>query len=425
MNKALGIALAALTVGGCGAQDGAQANGGAASEASANQQTPPASAAAPEIDLLTLAEGAVVVSASANAPAALSLTDGAPRTAWVNSGRRDPLPYSFVFELRAPTRLAHVGVVGAGARPGGVQGGAARGIVIEGSAEGPDAGYRRLAAFDAAAEGESLAQIPTGEPVRWLRFTVISNHGSAIFTYLAGAIVRGEQILPARLADFRGVFQTGPRDFVELKQEGGVITGCYSEQGGAVRGTLSGEADRGVARLRWRSDEGVTGAALLVIDSRGALNGVRYRDRSRGAWAGPQAAAGTTTQCSRQDPPANPIAAALETDGRALIYGILFDHDRATLRPESTPALERLLAALRGAPALGLTIEGHTDSDGADDYNLRLSDARARSVIAWLAARGIAAGRLDPAGRGETRPVAGNDTADGRALNRRVEAVRR
>jgi outer membrane protein OmpA-like peptidoglycan-associated protein len=317
-------------------------------------------------------------------------------------------------------------VIGAGARPGGVQGGAARGIVIEGSAEGPDAGYRRLAAFDAAAEGETLAEASNGEPVRWLRFTVTSNHGSAIFTYLGDPIARGEQMSPPAMPAFRGVFQVGPRDFVELKQgENGIVTGCYSEQGGAVRGTLSGEAMGGVARLRWRSGDGVDGVAMFVIDSRGALNGVRYRDRSRGTWGGGPAPEGTVTQCSREEAPANPVAAALEADGRALIYGILFDFDQAVIRPGSEPALERLLAALQADPALRLTIEGHTDSDGADAYNLDLSGRRARAVVDWLVGRGIAPDRLAPAGRGETAPVAGNDSADGRALNRRVEAVRR
>ena len=377
-------------------------------------------------ELATLAEGAVLLSASANAPAALSLTDGAPQTSWVNSGRRDPLPYSFVVELRAPTRLSQVGMAGPGERPGGVDGGAARNVLIEGSSLGPDSGWRRLAEIEAAPSGDSLATPAPGDPVRWLRYTVSTNHGSPIFTYVGDTIARGVQLSPPAYPAFRGIFQTGPRDFVELKQgDGGLITGCFSEQGGAIRGSLSGEALAGIARLAWRSDENVTGTALFVIDSRGRLNGVRYRDRSRRAWAGPPAPEGASTQCSREDAPANPVAAALESDGRALIYGILFDFDQATLRPESQAALARLLAALQANPSMRLTIEGHTDSDGADDYNLDLSDRRARAVVAWLVASGIAAERLEAAGRGETRPVASNDTADGRALNRRVEAVRR
>ena len=427
MRTSLTACLLALAIVACEGENGAQpgaANGAAARENVARDPTA-AQSPRPDPDLLTLAEGAVVLSASANAPAALALTDGAPRIPWQNEGRRDPLPYTFVFELRAPTRVRQVGIAGAGERPGGIQGGSARGVTVEASSEGPETGYRQIASLEAAPDGETLVPVAAGAPIRWLRFTVSSNHGSGIWTYIGEAIVRGEQALPDPALGFAGVYRTGPRDFVELKQEGGAITGCYSSQGGTDRGSLSGEAEKGVARLGWRSDEGVTGTALFVIDSRRRLNGVRYRDRSRAAWAGGAAPAGTVTQCSAAPGPANPIAAALEADGRALIYGIRFDFDQAVLKPESAPALERLLAALQGNSGLRLTIEGHTDADGADDYNLRLSADRARAVVGWLVARGVDSGRLEPAGRGETRPVADNATADGRALNRRVEAVRR
>lgn len=424
MRKAFAAILLVCSTMACESGNDAQTPGGGNGAQTTKAEAHTAPPARPT-ELATLAEGAVILSASANAPAALALTDGAAATAWVNGGRRDPLPYSFVVELRAPTRLREVGLLGPGDRPGGVQGGAARTVLIEGSAQAPDSGYRALATIEAAPSRETLAEVPAGEPVRWLRYTISTNHGSAIFTYVGDLIVRGDQADPPAAA-FRGIFQTGPRDFVELKQGAdGTISGCYSEQGGSVRGTISGEAERGVARLRWRSEDGIAGPALIVIDSRGRFNGVRYRDRSRGAWTGPPAPTGASTQCSREEAPPNPVAAAIEADGRAIIYGILFDFDQATLRPESRPALDRLLGALQGTPTLRLTIEGHTDSDGADDYNLALSDRRARAVVAWLVERGIAADRLEAAGRGETRPVAGNDTADGRALNRRVEAVRR
>jgi OOP family OmpA-OmpF porin len=116
---------------------------------------------------------------------------------------------------------------------------------------------------------------------------------------------------------------------------------------------------------------------------------------------------------------------ALETEGVARLYGIHFEVDSDVPKPSATAALERLLAALRAAPDLVVDIEGHTDSDGEDAYNLDLSNRRAQSVVNWLVAQGIDATRLGPVGKGEAEPVASNDTADGKALNRRVDIRRR
>jgi OOP family OmpA-OmpF porin len=129
--------------------------------------------------------------------------------------------------------------------------------------------------------------------------------------------------------------------------------------------------------------------------------------------------------CSSLPAPANPIAEALENDGAARIYDILFDFDRATLKSSSGPALQQLLEALQGNASMAVDIEGHTDSVGEDAYNLALSQQRAQSVVAWLVDHGVPESRLNAVGKGETQPAASNDTADGRALNRRVEVRRR
>jgi outer membrane protein OmpA-like peptidoglycan-associated protein len=120
------------------------------------------------------------------------------------------------------------------------------------------------------------------------------------------------------------------------------------------------------------------------------------------------------------------IAPALEKDKRVAVYGIYFDFASAKLKPESTPVLDEIADALNANPSWNLTIEGHTDNVGGADYNLDLSKRRAAAVQDALVTRyHISADRLSTAGFGFTRPKASNDTPEGRALNRRVELVRK
>lgn len=102
---------------------------------------------------------------------------------------------------------------------------------------------------------------------------------------------------------------------------------------------------------------------------------------------------------------------------------ILFDVNEATLKNEARVVIAKLAGILLILPELNLRIEGHTDSTGDSDYNMRLSERRAASVRDFLAGQGIAGRRMVAVGYGLTRPVASNDTRDGRARNRRVEIV--
>jgi outer membrane protein OmpA-like peptidoglycan-associated protein len=124
--------------------------------------------------------------------------------------------------------------------------------------------------------------------------------------------------------------------------------------------------------------------------------------------------------------PATPkIAKALATTKRVVVYGIYFDFASSTLKPESTPVLKEIADALRANPSWRLTIEGYTDNVGGVDYNLDLSRRRAAAVrSALIASYHIQGERLNTVGYGLSRPKASNDTAQGRALNRRVELVR-
>jgi outer membrane protein OmpA-like peptidoglycan-associated protein len=115
------------------------------------------------------------------------------------------------------------------------------------------------------------------------------------------------------------------------------------------------------------------------------------------------------------------IAAELDRTGRAMLYGIYFDFDSATLKPESMRTLNEILQLLRERPNLNLIIEGHTDSTGTEKYNLDLSQRRSQSVVNWLLEHQINRSRVVPKGHGEAEPISSNNTEAGRALNRRVQ----
>jgi OOP family OmpA-OmpF porin len=121
--------------------------------------------------------------------------------------------------------------------------------------------------------------------------------------------------------------------------------------------------------------------------------------------------------------PAEAMKRELDTKGHVALY-INFDFDKADIKPDSHPIIDQMVKLLKDNPGLRLTVEGHTDNAGAPDYNRKLSDARARSVVAALTSRGIEAGRLKAVGYGQDKPVADNSTDDGKAKNRRVELVK-
>jgi outer membrane protein OmpA-like peptidoglycan-associated protein len=116
------------------------------------------------------------------------------------------------------------------------------------------------------------------------------------------------------------------------------------------------------------------------------------------------------------------IAKSIRETGKVDIYGINFDVDKTNIKPESAPTLEQVAKVLKDDPSLKLEVAGHTDNTGGAEHNMKLSGGRAAAVVAALVKQyGIAAARLQAKGYGDTRPVASNDTDEGRAKNRRVE----
>ncbi len=120
-----------------------------------------------------------------------------------------------------------------------------------------------------------------------------------------------------------------------------------------------------------------------------------------------------------QPPTADAMKDKLDIDGHIALY-INFDFDKATLKPDAQP----IVTLPKNDLDLKVSIDGNTDSIGGHDYNVKLSQARAASVVAAITAAGIDGSRLSSAGYGRDKPIASNDTDDGRAKNRRVELVK-
>jgi OOP family OmpA-OmpF porin len=118
------------------------------------------------------------------------------------------------------------------------------------------------------------------------------------------------------------------------------------------------------------------------------------------------------------------IKSALDTDGKIVTHGILFDTGKDIIKAESLPTLKSILAILNDTPDLKFSIEGHTDNQGSRGINQPLSEKRAEAVKAWLVGKGIDADRLRSKGWGDTKPIDKNESVEGRANNRRVEFVK-
>lgn len=149
----------------------------------------------------------------------------------------------------------------------------------------------------------------------------------------------------------------------------------------------------------------------------------RYAKNGRDLWARLFYEFGALLSFQVADTGAEDWAARLARDCRVPLYGVFFDFNKATIKPESEPVLQKAATLLKGN-AEKIEVRGHTDAIGNEADNLKLSEARAASVRTWLTGHGIDAARLGSKGFGKSQPVADNGTEQGRAKNRRVELAR-
>lgn len=195
-----------------------------------------------------------------------------------------------------------------------------------------------------------------------------------------------------------------------------MVVGCSTQAGtGSLLGGGAGAALGGViGQLIGKNTKStVIGAAVgtAVGTTAGALIG-KHMDKVRA-----KAAAVENAQVSEITDQNGLTAVKVAFDG-----GILFDHAKATLRSNTKTALSKFANVLKSEPDLFIDIQGHTDSTGSDRVNDPLSEQRAQAVANYLVNCGVPSRQFqNVSGFGSRQPVASNETAEGRAQNRRVE----
>jgi outer membrane protein OmpA-like peptidoglycan-associated protein len=304
----------------------------------------------------------------------------------------------------------------------------AKDVDVEMSDSGASSGFQKIASVSLE-DRVDHQQFPVSAemPGRWVRLTAKNNHGSPDYTEIMDFRAYGTQLTHTPFPDVSGTYNTS-YDKMHLLQQGTSVTGCYEYDGGLLTGGLEGR----IMKITWTQQEGKKrGPAVMVFSADGHnLFGLWWYEgnekSSPGHWDGPKVST-TVGSCPHWKGVGTEqqIAADLEKSGRSRVYGINFDTDSDHIKDESKPTLDKIVALLKTAPELKLTIEGHTDSTASAEYNQGLSERRAAAVRAYLVAAGIDGSRLSSVGFGASRPVATNDTALGRAQNRRVELAKK
>jgi len=384
----------------------------------------PGSARAETVNLLSLQEGCLPLLVPENYGGwdAHNLLDDSPASGWASATGK-VADNVFVFEMIGEAMIESFEFDTAGVD---TKGSAAKDIVVEISAQSATAGF-------APVLRTSLADITNGQKFkaekavsgRWVRLTIVNNHGSGEYTEMFSFRGHGEAPKTENFADISGTYATDYANF-HVRRQGTALTGCYEYNDGLLTGAIDGR----LMKITWQEGPDNTGPAVMVFSRDGqSFKGFWWHGDAKGepsgVWNGTRTGK-TVGSCPHWSGSiGGELHKQLQETGRARIYGIRFALDSADIEPESTPILAEIVTMLQADAALQLSIEGHTDATGSPEHNQQLSEQRAAAVKAYLVGQGIAAGRLATAGFGPNQPVADNDSELGRARNRRVELVRR
>lgn len=372
-------------------------------------------------DFLSFAQGALAVRVGGN-PAtrstlehAVQATDGADG-GFAYTTLADPeLPVEFVYELPALTTFDRFAVPNVFETPSPSQT-FVREIEVQGSMVSPDEGFVTLASGSLSTHSDagqySELDIRESVPVRWIKLLLhggIDVQRDQMFLEFSEIIGNGTQAIVAEPQQFAGGWR-GRGVAMLLRQNGATVSGCYDGTGD-LSGTVTGRILRATGIDR--NDQTASAFIVLIADN-GAMQGMRS---TNGApfrlFAGEPAADPASLRCAEPPPPTLGCG--------SVIHGIGFVFDSADITPESRLVIDSLLDGLLAESAASIRIEGHTSSEGSEQYNQNLSERRAQAVVDALVANGIESGLLSAAGLGESRPIASNEDESGRSLNRRVE----
>lgn len=280
-----------------------------------------------------------------------------------------------------------------------------------------------------------LPQKPVG---RWVQLTFVSNFGAENYG-MTGFHGYGRQLGAAAHVDnvsgtYEGASGWGK---VRLKQEGTRVVGCFDYRSGLISAGAEGRLLKG--DMIEHDDSGAVARHSLAIFAFGSENkslfAMSRADQSNPEYGYDTFWSGDKISGDIGDCPAIPdwhgaaassqLGVDLQSAGRARLDGVNFDFNSDMIQAVSYTTLDQVAALLRAKEEWSIVLEGHTDNVGSDAFNKDLSKRRAASVQAYLVSKGISAARLSSQGFGFDRPVASNDTQGGRALNRRVEIVKR
>ena len=390
------------------------------------QQGPAAVMASIGPDLLSHSAGAVFLRASSwnnSGTHPIYMLDSDVDSIWM-ANTDEPQEAEAIYELVARADISAV-AVGTGERYDWTTN---QRVTVQ-AGPGPEGPWQTLAEWTTVPG--SAATFRFEEPVRarYVRVVLPPRPDASANSVLVGEVaLAGTLVDPVPTESFAGHWNGGWLiGTFRLVQDGVSLRGCFPS-GAQIEGTVDGR----IATLRFTHHDGSQATAELIMSHREEMPYVVQLMTDPGA--PPAQGSGDYGAVDHVDcriegvdgaPPAlDPIEAALEESGRALVYDILFDFNRATLRPESGAVLDRIAATMGNHPDWRLTVEGHTDNVGSASYNQTLSEQRARATVAALVARGVSADRLTAVGHGMSRPVEDNATSGGRARNRRVELAR-
>ena len=384
-----------------------------------------------EKDLLSFFSGALIVRKTKDYGGGWSAENAIDENAasgWA-SPKGEIANHSFVIELPEKTLLKTL--VFDTANTDGERRGAKE-ITVEISEASADSGFQEIARVTLKEKADNQ-RFPASKQIagRFVRVSFGKNQGAEDFVELMEIRGFGEQLTKTPLENASGTYETEYGDF-HIKQEGGSVIGCYEHENGLLKGGIE---DR-IMKLNWSEDGGDKGAAIMVFTADGRkLVGLWWNESddiltTQGKqWNGTKKSADVGScpnlpNLAKTNAAQNQIADDLKQKGRATVYGINFDTGSDAIKPESKQTLEQIVALLKENATWKMTVEGHTDNVGGADYNRKLSEKRAAAVKDYLVKAGIEAARLSSAGFGMSKPVATNDSAFGRAQNRRVELVK-